>query len=61
MVLAGGGALLRGLSQRLSKELNVPVFVAEEPLLAVTHGLARILDDLDSKRPILKTVERSSF
>ncbi len=61
LVLAGGGALLRGLSQRLSKELNVPVFVAEEPLLAVTHGLARILDDLDSKRPILKTVERSSF
>lgn len=61
LVLAGGGALLRGLSQRLSKELNVPVFVAEEPLLAVTNGLARILENLDSKRPILNTVERGSF
>ncbi len=61
LVLAGGGALLRGLAERLSRELNVPVFVAEEPLLAVSHGLAKVLEGLDSKRPVLNTVERSSI
>lgn len=61
LVLAGGGALLRGLSQRLSEALNVPVFVADEPLIAVSHGLAKVLDDLDSKRPVLSTVERGSL
>lgn len=61
LVLAGGGALLRGLSQRLSLALNIPVFVADEPLLAVSHGLAKILEDLDSKRPVLSTVERGSL
>jgi rod shape-determining protein MreB len=61
LVLAGGGAQLRGLDQRLSQELNVPVFVAEDPLLAVSNGLAKVLNDLDSKRPALSTVERGSL
>lgn len=61
LVLAGGGALLRGLSQRLSQTLNVPVFVADDPLIAVSYGLAKVLKDLDSKRPILSTVERGSI
>ncbi len=61
LVLAGGGALLRGLSQRLSQALNVPVFVADDPLIAVSYGLAKVLEDLDSKRPVLSTVERGSL
>jgi rod shape-determining protein MreB len=61
LVLAGGGALLRGLSQRLSQALNVPVFVADDPLIAVSHGLAKVLEDLDAKRPIMNTVERGSL
>jgi rod shape-determining protein MreB len=61
LVLAGGGALLRGLSQRLSQALNVPVFVADDPLIAVTYGLAKVLEDLDSKRPVMSTVERGSL
>lgn len=61
LVLAGGGALLRGLSQRLSQTLNVPVFVADDPLIAVSYGLAKVLEDLGSKRPVLSTVERGSI
>ncbi|MBQ0025182.1 MAG: rod shape-determining protein [Bacteroidales bacterium] len=36
--LTGGGALLRGLDSRLSKKLNIPVHVAEDPLRAVARG-----------------------
>ena len=36
--LTGGGALLRGLDQRLSKKINIPFHVAEDPLRAVARG-----------------------
>ena len=36
--LAGGGALLRGLSKRLSDKINIQFHVAEEPLLSVAKG-----------------------
>lgn len=38
IVLTGGGALLRGLDKYLSEAVKLPVFVAEEPLLAVVRG-----------------------
>lgn len=36
--LAGGGALLRGLSKRFQDKLNIPFHVADEPLLSVAKG-----------------------
>lgn len=36
--LTGGGALLRGLDQRLAKKINIPFHVAEDPLRAVARG-----------------------
>ncbi len=36
--LTGGGALLRGLDVRLSKKINIPFHVAEDPLRAVARG-----------------------
>ena len=50
--MTGGGAQLKGLDERLRKETNLPVIVAEEPLLAVVNGVGKVLDDLD----ILKRV-----
>jgi rod shape-determining protein MreB len=47
IVLAGGGALLRGLDSLLRHETGLPVIVAEEPLLAVVNGVGKVLDDLD--------------
>lgn len=38
MLLCGGGALLRGLPQRLRAETGLPVHLAEEPLRCVVHG-----------------------
>ena len=37
-ILAGGGALLRGLDVRLSRKTDLPVYIAEDPLQAVVRG-----------------------
>lgn len=36
--LSGGGALLRGLSKRLTEKVNIPFHVADDPLHAVARG-----------------------
>jgi rod shape-determining protein MreB len=46
MVLAGGGALLRNLDERLRRETGVPVHVAEDPLGCVAVGSGRYLEEL---------------
>ena len=46
VVLAGGGALLRGLDKLLAKETGLHVTVAEDPLTAVVLGTGKFLDEL---------------
>ena len=53
LVLAGGGANLRGLDEMIRQEIGIPVFVADEPLLAVVRGAGKVLEEPDSYRPIL--------
>lgn len=48
VVLAGGGALVRGLDQLLSKETGLHVMVAEDPLTAVVLGTGKYLEGLKS-------------
>lgn len=50
--LAGGGALLRGLDQRLSDKINIPFHVADDPLHAVARGTGIALKNVD-KFPFL--------
>lgn len=55
IVMTGGGALIRGLDQRLRHETNLPIHVDEEPLTCVVRGAGRVLDDLNKFRPVLAT------
>lgn len=52
IVLTGGGALIRGLDKYLSDIIKLPVYVAEDPLLAVTRGTGIALDSLDILRHV---------
>ena len=56
--LAGGGALLQGLAERLSDELNLRVWVAEDPLTCVVRGTGIILDDFQNNSRFLVGLER---
>ena len=47
MVIAGGGALIKGIDKALIKESGLPVIVAPHPLLAVCMGTGKALEYLD--------------
>jgi len=47
IVLAGGGALLRGLDRRVANETKFPVYVAEDPLSCVVRGSAEMLEEAE--------------
>lgn len=46
MVLTGGGALLKGLDQRIESETEIKVHVNDEPLLSVVMGAGQALEDM---------------
>ncbi|MGB4262719.1 MAG: rod shape-determining protein [Fervidobacterium sp.] len=47
IVIAGGGSLLRGISELLSKETGIDVYRAEEPMTCVAKGAGMVLDKMD--------------
>ncbi|MFL2631789.1 MAG: rod shape-determining protein [Candidatus Marisimplicoccus sp.] len=51
--LAGGGALLRGLDERLSKKTDLPVYIAEDPLQAVVRGTGIALKNIEKFKSVL--------
>jgi rod shape-determining protein MreB len=55
--LAGGGALILGLKERLTDELNLRVWVAEDPLTCVARGAGMVLDDLEKYSKLLVDIE----
>jgi len=48
LVLAGGGALLAGLAERITHETGIQAFIAPEPLLAVVLGAGMTLENLEA-------------
>jgi rod shape-determining protein MreB len=47
IILTGGGALLRGLDKYLRDLVKLPVYVAEDPLLAVARGTGKALENIE--------------
>lgn len=52
IVLAGGGALLRGLDKLMQEETGLPVHVAEDPLSAVATGTGKALEEMRFLRAV---------
>ncbi|MDA1008166.1 MAG: rod shape-determining protein [Planctomycetota bacterium] len=55
IVLAGGGALLRGIDQLLSERTGLPVRIAEDPLTCVARGTAKYIENIDLLGSTLET------
>ena len=54
IVMSGGTSTLRNLDALLTKEVGVPAFVAEEPLLCVVKGTGKALENIDLYRRALR-------
>lgn len=51
--LAGGGALIQNLDKLLSREIKMPVIIAESPLECVVKGTEKTLEDLENIKKLL--------
>jgi rod shape-determining protein MreB len=58
IVLAGGGALLRGLVQRLEAETGMPIMLADQPLQAVAEGSGKCLEEFEALKRVLISSSR---
>jgi rod shape-determining protein MreB len=57
IMLAGGGALLRGFDKLIAEETGMPVTVADDPLTCVVRGCGVVLEDLNSLKDVLVLTE----
>jgi len=55
--LAGGGSLLKGLSNLIQKETKIPTKTIEDPMTAVVRGAGMVLENLDQLEEVLVETE----
>ncbi|MEX0868868.1 MAG: rod shape-determining protein [Nitriliruptoraceae bacterium] len=58
IVLAGGGALLRGLDERLKHETGIPIHVTDNPLSSVAIGSGKCLEEFEALKKLLISSSR---
>ncbi len=55
LVLTGGGALLRGLGERIKHETGMPIHLADDPLSTVATGSGECLEEFEALKKVLLT------
>ncbi|MGH2403216.1 MAG: rod shape-determining protein [bacterium] len=58
IIMAGGGALLRGIDRLLAEETGMPVSLTDDPLAAVVMGTGRALEELDTLKKVMISSKR---
>ena len=58
IIIAGGGALIKGVDTLIAKETEMPVYIAENPLECVARGAEKTLEDLEKLRDVLMNSRR---
>lgn len=58
IVLTGGGALLRGLDERLRRETGMPIHIAEDPLDSVALGSGKCVEEFEALQQVLDASPR---
>ncbi|PJF26507.1 MAG: rod shape-determining protein, partial [Phototrophicales bacterium] len=58
--LAGGGGQLKGLAERITEEVNIRAWVADDAMTCVARGAGRVLEDYSNLRRLLVGLERGS-
>ena len=53
IMLTGGGALIQNFDKLLSRETNIPIYIASEPLDCVVKGTEKTLEDLEKLKQVL--------
>ena len=53
VMITGGGALLKGIDERIRMETNLPVHVCDDPLTAVVLGAGKVIDNLNKYSKVL--------
>ena len=61
IVLAGGGANLRGLDERLRHETGMPILIADNPLHSVAIGSGRCVEDFEALQQVLVSERKRSW
>ena len=60
-MLAGGGALLKGLDLLINAETGMPVKIAERPLDCVADGTGKVLENIDKLVDVLTDDDSRSY
>jgi len=53
IIMTGGGSILKGMDQIIRERTNVPVNIAEDPLLSVVRGTGMVLEDIKKYEAVL--------
>jgi len=60
ITLAGGGSQLKGLAERVTEEVNIRAYMADDPMTCVARGAGRVLEDYNNLGRLLAGLHRGS-